>query len=281
MIDPSLSPGGSRLVLTDLRAGYRQTGRRAPQLRRIPDRVVVDGVTAAARAGEVTALLGPNGAGKSTLLRSVAGLQPLLAGQVWWRDRAGADHDLLKLPARERARRTAVVLTERVDAGLLTGREVVELGRHPYLSLVGRLTDRDRRLIDRVLDELQASEPAGQRFVELSDGQRQRLLLARALVSEPDVLILDEPSAFLDVGARVDLMALLHRLARERMITVLISTHEVELALRMADRFWLIHDHQLTSGTAGELIDTGLISGVFGTAHAVFDPQTRTFGVRD
>ncbi|SDS97558.1 ABC transporter ATP-binding protein [Microlunatus soli] len=281
MIDSTSAAGVSRLRLTGLRAGYRHPHRAGLRWRRSPDRIVVDDVDATARAGQVTALLGPNGAGKSTLLRSVAGLQPLLSGSVGWRDPAGVEHDLLRMPARERARRTAVVLTERVDAGLLTGREVVELGRHPYLGLVSRLGADDHRLIDGVLADLHATEPAGQRFAELSDGQRQRLLLARALVTEPDVLILDEPSAFLDVGARVDLMSLLHRIARTRMITVLISTHEVELALRMADRLWLIHDHRLTSGTAQELIDQGLIADVFGTEHAVFDASTRTFGVRD
>jgi iron complex transport system ATP-binding protein len=269
--------GRPGLQLSGLTVGYRHT-------RRWPltgvDRVVVSGVSATAEAGRVTAVLGPNGAGKSTLLRSVAGLQPALAGRVLAFGRDGTGDDLLRLPPRQRARRLAVVLTERVDAGLLTGREVVELGRHPYLGLVGRLSARDHRLIDEVLADLNAADLARQRFAELSDGQRQRLLLARALVAEPELLILDEPSAFLDVGARVDLMALLERVARDRMITVLVSTHEVELALRMADRLWLIHDHDLTTGTPAELIGSGLIGRVFGTAHAVFDPASGTFGVR-
>jgi iron complex transport system ATP-binding protein len=267
----------ARLELSELAVGYRHT-RRWPLTG--PDRLIVSGVAATARAGQVTAVLGPNGAGKSTLLRSVAGLQPVLRGRVLIEDRDGRTHDLLRLPPRQRARRIAVVLTERVDAGLLTGREVVELGRHPYLGLVGRLSARDHRMIRQVLADLGATELADQRFAELSDGQRQRLLLARALVAEPELLILDEPSAFLDVGARVDLMALLTRVARERMITVLVSTHEVELALRMADRLWLIHDRVLTSGTPAELVGSGLIGRVFSTGHAVFDPATGTFGVR-
>jgi iron complex transport system ATP-binding protein len=270
-------PARTGLQLSGLTVGYRHT-RRWPLTG--ADRVIVSGVDATAEAGRVTAILGPNGAGKSTLLRSVAGLQPVLAGRVLSHDRNGTGTDLLRLSSRQRARRLAVVLTERVDAGLLTGREVVELGRHPYLSLVGRLSGRDHRLIGSVLADLNATELADQRFAELSDGQRQRLLLARALVAEPELLILDEPSAFLDVGARIDLMALLDRVARERMITVLVSTHEVELALRMADRLWLIHDHELTSGTPAELIAAGLIGRVFGTAHAVFDPASGTFGVR-
>jgi iron complex transport system ATP-binding protein len=268
----------ARLEVTDLSVGYRST-LRWPL--RGPDRVVVSGIDAVAPAGQVTALLGPNGAGKSTLLRTIAGLQPPLHGSVALSDADGGDQDLLKLPPKQRARRTAVVLTERVDAGLLTGREVVELGRHPYLGLVSRLPAADHRLINGVLTDLQAADLADQRFAELSDGQRQRLLLARALVTEPELLILDEPSAFLDVGARIDLMALLAGIARQRMITVLISTHEVELALRLSDRLWLIHDHQLTTGTPTELIGSGLIADVFGTGHAVFDPGTRTFQVRD
>lgn len=290
--DPS--HGVPRLDLRQLSVGYRHT-------RRWPftgaDRPVVTGIAATALGGEVTALLGPNGAGKSTLLRSVAGLQPALGGQVLWVDRDVRAHDLLRMAPRQRARRIAVVLTERVDAGLLTGREVVELGRHPHLGLLGRLSEPDHLMIDRVLADLHADDLAGRRFTELSDGQRQRLLLARALVAEPDLLVLDEPSAFLDVGARVDLMALLARIARERMIPVLMSTHEVELALRLADRLWLIHGsgtgpdagppeagmragRELTSGTGAELTASGLIGRVFGTEHAVFDPASKTFGVR-
>ena len=266
--DPELVEG---LTLTAVAAGYRHHR---------GDRIIVDHVEATAPAGQVTALLGPNGAGKSTLIRSIVGLQPLLRGTVLLTGADGLPADLLHLSPRERARRAAVVLTERVDVGLLTGREVVELGRHPYLGLISRLTDHDRQLIAATLAELQAANLAGERFAELSDGQRQRLLLARALVSEPELLVLDEPSAFLDVGARVDLMALLGRIARDRRITVLLSTHEVELALRMADRLWLIQDHRISSGDPQTMIDDGRIARVFGTRHAVFDPESGTFGVR-
>jgi len=268
---PSVPEPVEGLTLSDVTAGYRHHR---------GDRIIVDHVEATAPAGQVTALLGPNGAGKSTLIRSIVGLQPLLHGTVTLTGADGRTADLLRLSPRERARRTAVVLTERVDVGLLTGREVVELGRHPYLGLISRLTDYDRQLIGATLAELQAADLAGERFAELSDGQRQRLLLARALVSEPEVLVLDEPSAFLDVGARVDLMALLRRIARDRKITVLLSTHEVELALRMADRLWLIQDHRISSGDPQAMIDDGRIARVFGTRHAVFDPKSGTFGVR-
>ena len=268
-----MSALGSGLVLDAVRVGYRSNRRRP---RRGPDHVVVDGIAAEARPGEVTAVIGPNGAGKSTLLRTVLGLQPALAGAITL-----AGSDLSELSPRDRARRSAVVLTDRVEAGLLTGREVAELGRHPHHGLVaGRLSAAENDLIETTLDRMHAADLADERFAELSDGQRQRLLLTRALVQEPELLVLDEPSAYLDVGARVDLLALLAEVATERRIVVLVSTHEVELSLRMADRIFLIDRHRLTSGRPPALVEDGSIAAVFGTVRTRFDAATGTFVLR-
>lgn len=263
---------GSGLQLTDLRVGYR-SGRRWPG--REPDHVVVSGINVTAEPGTLTCAIGPNGAGKSTLLRSVVGLQPILSGRALLDGR-----DLANLTLRERARRTAVVLTDRVDAGLLKGIEVVELGRHPHATISARLTAAERDLVRWALERLHATELAGQRFAELSDGQRQRILLARALVQEPRLLVLDEPSAFLDVGARVDLIQLLKLVAVERSMTVLISTHEVELALRMSDSVWLIHDGRLQQGSPDQLIADGAIGRVFNTNRTEFEAASCTFRLR-
>lgn len=265
------------LELRGVSAGYRST-QRWPRPRM--DRVILSQVHAAAPAGQMTALLGTNGSGKSTLLRSIAGLQPLLAGRVELSGDGGSRCDVGALGVRERGRRMAVALTERVDAGLLTAREVAELGRHPHQGLTSRLSDVEQTLIDQTLQVLGADDFAHQRFAELSDGQRQRIVIARALVTEPDLLILDEPSAFLDVGARVDLMALLRTIARTRMIAVLVSTHEVELALQLADQLWLIQNQTMLSGDVAGLIADGSIATVFGTDHASFDPATGTFRLR-
>lgn len=267
------------LKLNAISAGYHST-RRWP--RRRNHRVILSDVDAAAPAGQMTALLGTNGSGKSTLLRSITGLQPLLAGRAELSVGNGdAGRDIRTLGSRERARRLAVALTERVDAGLLTAREVAELGRHPHQGLASRLSDAEQALIDETLHALGAGDFAHQRFAELSDGQRQRIVIARALVTEPDVLVLDEPSAFLDVGARVELMALLRAIARSREIAVLVSTHEVELALQLADQLWVIGDQTLISGGVDELVDDGSIAQVFGTEHAGFDPATGTFRLRE
>lgn len=266
------TPSGTGVELNDVRVGYG-SGRRWPRTR--VDHVVVSDIHAAARPGQLTAVLGPNGAGKSTLLRSLLGLQPMLAGTATL---SGIELDALSL--RERARRTAVVLTDRIDVGLLTGREVVELGRYPHQGFVSRLTDAEIGLIHTTLDQLHATHLAQHRFAEMSDGQRQRVLLARALVQQPELLVLDEPSAFLDVGARVDLMALLQTMAADRHITVIVSTHEVELALRMSDVIWLIDDSQLTQGMPEELITNGSIGRVFETPATHFNPESRTFELR-
>ncbi|MBA8793084.1 iron complex transport system ATP-binding protein [Friedmanniella endophytica] len=234
---------------------------------------MVADVEAGVPPGLVTAVIGPNGAGKSTLLRTVLALQPALGGRA----RLDGD-DLAAMSPRDRARRTAVLLTERVDVGLLTGREVVELGRHPHHGLLdGRLDAAERGLVESTLDRLDAREIAGERLAELSDGQRQRILLARALVQDPRLLVLDEPSAFLDVGARVDLLALLAEVAAERGLAVLMSTHEVELALRTDARVLLLDGGRATSGTPAELIASGAIARAFGTAGTRFDRATRTF----
>lgn len=239
------------------------------------DLVIVSKIDALAEVGTLTSLLGPNGAGKSTLLRSLLGLQPVLDGSVRL-----SGTELSAISARERAQRTAVVLTDRVDAGLLTGREVTELGRHPHRSFAGRMTDEDLAIVEQSLTQLHAESLANKRFAELSDGQRQRILLARALAQQPELLILDEPSAFLDVGARVDLMALLQQIAADRQISIVVSTHEVELALRMSHWIWLIHQGSLISGTPDEVINSGAISAVFETPTAHFDPESRTFDLR-
>jgi iron complex transport system ATP-binding protein len=187
------------------------------------------------QAGQLTCLLGPNGAGKSTLLRALAGLQKPLEGRVLM-----GGQDIYTLTAMERARRLAVVLTERLSVGQLRGTDLVALGRAPYTAWDGRLNNEDWAVVEWAIQAVQA-EPLAPRLVEeLSDGERQRLLIARALAQQPDVLILDEPTAFLDVIHRVEAFALLRRLTRETKLAVVLSTHELDLARKAADQLWLI-----------------------------------------
>ncbi|MHA6625055.1 ABC transporter ATP-binding protein [Pseudonocardia sichuanensis] len=258
----------SGLTLEGLDLGYRRGRRRAP-------RAVLSGVRARAAAGELTVLVGPNGTGKSTLLHAVAGLLAPLAGTVHL---DGAD--LLALPAAERARRVAVVLTERVDPGLLAVEELVALGRHPHTGPTGALRAADRAAVAAAVTAAGAAHLAGRRVAELSDGERQRVLTARALAQQPAVLLLDEPTAFLDVSSRVALLALLRRLAREDGLCVLVSTHDLEPALRLADHVWLLdRSGRLRTGPPEQLVADGAVGEVFDAPGLAFDPVTGTFAL--
>jgi iron complex transport system ATP-binding protein len=257
----------SGLVLEGLVLGYRR-GRRGV-------RTVLPGVDARAAAGALTVLVGPNGTGKSTLLHAVAGLLPPLAGTVRL---DGAD--LLALPPAERARRVAVVLTERVDPGLLAVEELVALGRHPHTGASGALRAADRAAVAAAITAAGAGHLAGRRVAELSDGERQRVLTARALAQQPAVLLLDEPTAFLDVSSRVALLALLRRLAREDGLCVLVSTHDLEPALRLADHVWLLdRAGRLRTGPPEQLVADGAVGEVFDAPGLAFDPVTGTFAL--
>ena len=266
------TPAGTGLVLSGLAVGHRTEG----TLRRGRASTVLPAVDAVAGRGELTVLLGTNGAGKSTLLRTLAGLQPALDGSA----RLDGD-DLLRLRAGERARRVGVVLTDRPDPGLLTGRDVVELGRLPHTGAAGVLGPDDDAAVDTAIDAVRAGPLAGRPLGRLSDGERQRLMVARALAQQPSLLLLDEPSAFLDVAARVALLGLLRRLAREQDLCVLMSTHDLELALRLADRAWLLDGAgSLLTGTPGELASSGAIGAAFDTDELVFEPDRGVFALR-
>ncbi|RRD06708.1 ABC transporter ATP-binding protein [Arachnia propionica] len=235
-------------------------------------RLVRAGLDAELAAGELVCLVGPNGAGKSTLLRSLCGLQPVLSGRILL-----DDLDLGTLSAVQRARRVAAVLTDAVDPGLLSVAEVVALGRHPHTGWAARLSSHDRRVVAESLAGVGAAMLREKRFAELSDGQRQRVMIARALAQEPRLLLLDEPTAFLDPPGRLQVFELLAQLAVERGIGVLVSTHDVEVAARQADRLWVLGEGSgLTIGSPSALARDGTLTRAFGGEYHL-DPVTFQF----
>jgi iron complex transport system ATP-binding protein len=249
-------------VLTgqDLTIGYRK-------------RVVAEDLSLELCAGELVCLLGPNGAGKSTLVRTLAGMQPPLAGRVLLQG-----DDVGHLPVRELAKRLSVVLTERVDAGTITARELVALGRYPYTDWMSRQTDADRRAVAWALRAVGAAELADRPVHELSDGERQKIMIARALAQEPAVILLDEPTAFLDLPRRVEIVYLLRALARETRRAILISTHDLDLALRSADQVWLLAmGGKMHVGAPEDLVLSGAFGQAFASMGAHFDAETGTF----
>jgi iron complex transport system ATP-binding protein len=197
-----------RMRAEGLAVGYRSIRNLAG---RSEDRVVLAGLDLELRAGELVCLLGPNGAGKSTLLRTLAGLQSPLSGRI-----LADGEDVRRMPADTRARISAIVLTERLEAGNLTVAALAALGRHPHTGWTGRLREADRQAVRSGLEAAGAWELRARLFDELSDGEKQRVMLARALAQDPAVLLLDEPTAFLDLPRRVETIRILRDLARAR-----------------------------------------------------------------
>lgn len=220
--------------------------------------------------GELIALIGPNGCGKSTLLRTLAGLQEPLEGSVLLDDVL-----LSSMKPTDRAKRISLVLTESVQLGYVTVEQLVAMGRHPYTSLSGKLNKSDERHIREALKAVHLEAYAQRLVSELSDGERQRVMIAKALAQDTPVILLDEPTSYLDLPNRVEILLLLKKLAREMQKCILISTHEIDLALRLADTLWLLSaGKELTTGSPADLMADGSIQSVFQGDSFGFDPET-------
>lgn len=218
-------------------------------------------------AGELTCLLGPNGAGKSTLLRTLSAFQLPLEGELWLEERPLRDYS-----EREKSRKIGVVLTDKTQAGGLTVYELVSLGRQPHTGFWGRLNREDHKLIEEALTAVGISHKAANYVAELSDGERQKVMIAKALVQECPLILLDEPTAFLDVVSRIEIMTLLHTIAREQHKTILLSTHDIDQALIQADRLWLLAPGKgLQCGVTEDMVFNGGLDQLFDRDKIRFD----------
>ncbi len=252
------------LVAKDLSIGYGNGRHGSNVLLTIPE--------VALRRGELTGLLGPNGSGKSTLIRTLCNLQSALSGEI----RLGGQ-PLYGMKQREQAQRLSLVLTERTGGGNLSVYEVVALGRIPYTDWFGTLGPIDRRMIERALDLADVSRFRDRKLFALSDGERQKVMLARALAQDTPLIILDEPTAHLDLPNRIDMMQLLRKLAGEAGKAILISSHELDLTLQSADQLWLLSDRQLIAGTPEDLVLNGTFQSVFRHTGVRFDVLSGSF----
>jgi iron complex transport system ATP-binding protein len=238
-------------------------------------RPIATDLTASLAQGELVCLLGPNGAGKSTLMRTLAGMQPALHGDV-----LVAGEPLALLTPRELARRISVVLTDRVQTWILSAYDLVALGRHPYTDWAGRLTETDHERVRWALATVGAEDLSARPVSELSDGERQKVMVARALAQEPRIMLLDEITAFLDLPRRVDIMTTLRTLAHESGRALLLSTHDLDLALRTADRIWLLaRGGAFHVGTPEHLVLSGAFEDAFRSEGIDFDRGSGSFRV--
>ena len=235
--------------------------------------ILASGLDCSLCGGEFVCLLGPNGAGKSTLIRTLAGMQKPLAGELRLSGKAMSD-----IAPRERARAVSVVLTEAMPSGMMDAYSLVSLGRHPYSGLFGGLSEQDRERIEWSIDAVGAGPLANRQVSELSDGERQKISIARALAQEAKLMLLDEPTAFLDLPRRVELMSILRDLAHRESLALLLSTHDLDLALRFADRLWLMTpEGNFLQGTPEALALNGQFAEVFASENLDWDVISGSF----
>jgi len=237
---------GATITLKNLSIGYRSKH----QLR-----TVASAIDASLAGNSLTCLIGPNGVGKSTLLRTLAGFQPALDGEILLLGKPVSTYS-----AHELAKEISIVLTSKPDAAQLTVKEVVGIGRSPYTGFWGTLSADDATIVSESLQKVGILQLAARNIQELSDGERQKVMIAKALAQQTSIIILDEPTAFLDFPSKVETLQMLRRLAHEEHKTILLSTHDVELALQLADQLWLMEPQQLSIGTPRELADNGSLS---------------------
>jgi iron complex transport system ATP-binding protein len=225
------------------------------------------------RQGELVCLLGSNGIGKSTLLRTLSGVQRPLSGKVMLNGR-----DLADYTKRQLSQLISIVYTDRTLAGALTVRELVSLGRHPYTGFFGRLDSDDEQVVTDAMTTMGIAHKAGCHVATLSDGERQKAMIARALAQETPIILLDEPTAFLDVASRIETMKCLHRLAVDKNKAILLSSHDVSQSLALANRLWLLRsDHKMVQGVTEDLVLGGQLDRLFDGRQVQFDSMVGDF----
>ena len=238
------------LTTHDLAVGYRNGKQQV---------TLLSGLDLVMEKGKLVALLGQNGAGKSTLLRALTCDERPLNGTIEVNGK-----DLLTMSQKGRSRLIGLVSTERIQAGALTVRELVGLGRQPHTGFLGRLDDEDRAIIQQAMTDSGIISKADEYMASLSDGERQKAMIARALAQQTPIIILDEPTAFLDVASRIETMRLLQTLAHERGKAVLLSSHDISQSLMLADELWLITTgRQVLTGNPSKLVADGAMDRLF------------------
>jgi iron complex transport system ATP-binding protein len=254
------------VVLQNLSIGYRTKGK---------EKVVAKGLDGVIQSGELICLLGRNGVGKSTLLRTLSAFLPPLQGNVLLQGKSLGDYTDQQL-----SRLIGVVLTEKLQVRNMKVEELVAMGRAPYTGFWGVLSETDRQVVYDAIQQVEVETLRGRLVQSLSDGERQKVMIAKALAQQTPVIYLDEPTAFLDYPSKVDLLQLLRRLAHEEQKTIFLSTHDVEISLQLADRLWLLTPQQLHVGTPAELAAQGVLSAFIEHEGITFNTDTLTIRIK-
>ena len=230
-------------------------------------RVVVDGVEVQAVKGKMICLLGPNGAGKSTILRTLSGMLAPVRGTVYL-----DGEKVTQMEKSTLARKMAVVLTERLSPGMMTAFEIAAMGRHPYTGFFGKLKEEDKAIVMESLRSVNAENLAFRYYEELSDGEKQKVMIARALAQQPELIVLDEPTSHLDIRHRIEVVNILGKLCREKGLTVILSLHDIDLALKGCELVLMVKDGQvIEKGRPEEIVRQGVVQHLYGIHNAYYD----------
>ena len=257
---------GISIEIKNLTTGYKVKGGK---------KIISTGLNAELHGSEMVCLLGANGAGKSTLLRTLACFQPSLGGEV-----EVMGQDVRRYSSKELSQIISVVLTDNSGIRNMTAREVVAMGRSPYTGFWGRLGEKDKKIVDKCIRWVGIEELALRKMQTLSDGERQKVMIAKAIAQETPIIFLDEPTAFLDYPSKIQMMLLLHRLSKALKKTVFMSTHDLEHALQVADKVWLLdRKNGLTTGLPEDLSLDGSIEKYFTRDSMMFDRKLCSFSI--
>ena len=222
-------------------------------------RALIHDIDIAIEKGEIVTLIGPNGSGKSTILKSITRQLQLIGGKVWIQT-----EELERISQKALARRMAVVLTERMKPELMTCRDVVSTGRYPYTGRLGLLSAEDEALVTAAMERVHALELSNRDFNAISDGQRQRVLLARAICQDPEIIILDEPTSYLDIRHKLELLSILRSMAKEKGITVIMSLHEIDLAQKISDKIICVKGEIIARfGAPSEVLSEAVVRDLY------------------
>lgn len=256
------------IYIDNLAIGYRDKNK---------NNLVAEHITADIFSGELTCLLGANGVGKSTLLRTLSAFQPKLSGHIFLREK-----EINSYTEKELSNLIAVVLTEKCEIKNMTARELIGLGRSPYTGFWGKLSKEDHKIVDNAISLVKIEDLSQRSIDTLSDGERQKVMIAKALAQETPIIFLDEPTAFLDFPSKVEIMQLLHRLSRTTGKIIFLSTHDLELALQIADRIWLMDKQSgVRIGVPEDLSLDGSLSNFFARKGIIFDQNTGLFRIEN
>lgn len=237
-----------------------------------PNLQVAKNINLTINKGNIISVLGLNGSGKSTLIRTLARIQEPLEGEIFL-----FNNVLDKYGQNELAKKLAIVLTDKLPENLLTVNELIAMGRQAYTNWFDKLTKIDKEKIDFAIESTHIAHLLHKKYSELSDGQKQKVLLAKAIAQDTPIILLDEPTAHLDMHHKMETFLLLQNLAYKHQKSIIMATHEVGLSTQMADELWLLHDATISVGNPKELIKNKLLSSVFDSDLIQFNPKTSTF----